>query len=59
MDDLKEKDLALSFILQGYSYSLQLELLFKETSNQNEMEMLIKYIDNEACYMDFWISFHE
>ena len=57
MDDLKEKDLALSFILQGYSYSLPLELLFKETSNQNEMEMLIKYIDDEAAIWTFGYPF--
>ena len=53
MDDLKEKDLALSFILQGYSYSLPLELLFIPTSNKDEMEMLIKYIDDENAIWTF------
>ena len=57
MDDLKEKDLALSFILQGYSYSLPLELLFIPTSNKDEMEMLIKYIDDENAIWTFGYPF--
>ena len=57
LDELKEKDLALSFILQGYSYSLPLELLFIETANKNEMEMLIKYIDDEKAIWIFGYPF--
>ena len=48
IDELKQKDLALSFVLQNYSYSLPLELLFEKSKiNENEMEMLIKYIDHD------------
>ena len=57
MDELKEKDLALSFILQGFSYSLPLELLFVETSNKDEMEMLIKYIDHDDAIWTFGYPF--
>ena len=57
LEELKEKDLALSFILQGYSYSLPLELLFVESSNKNEMEMLLKYIDDEKAIWVFGYPF--
>ena len=57
MDELKEKDLALSFVLQGNSYSLPLELLFVQGSNKNEMEMLIKYIDDEDAIWTFGYPF--
>ena len=57
MDEIKEKDLALSFVLQGYSYSLPLELLFTEGSNKDEVEMLIKYIDEDDAIWTFGYPF--
>ena len=57
MDEIKEKDLALSFVLQGYSYSLPLELLFVKGSITNEVEMLIKYIDDEDAIWTFGYPF--
>ena len=57
LDDLEDKDLALSFVLQGYSYSLPLESLFVKTANKNEMEMLIKYIDDENAIWTFGYPF--
>ena len=54
---MKEKDLALSFLIQGYSYSLPLDLLFTPTSNKDEMEMLIKYIDDDAAIWTFGYPF--
>ena len=57
IDGLKEKDLALSFLIQGYSYSLPLDLLFTPTSNKDEMEMLIKYIDDDAAIWTFGYPF--
>ncbi len=47
MDEIKEKDLAFSFVLQKYSYSLPLESLFVKGSNSGEVDMLIKYIDDD------------
>ena len=58
MDELKSKNLALSFALQGYAYSLPLELLFeKSKTKKNEMEMLIKYIDHENAIWTFGYPF--
>ena len=57
MDEIKEKDLALSFVLQGYAYSLPLELLFTKGSNKNEVEMLIKYIDADDAIWTFGYPF--
>ena len=57
MDELQKKNLALSFVLQGYSYSLPLYLLFTQSKNSNEMEMLIKYIDDEAAIWTFGYPF--
>ena len=47
MEELKKKNLAFSFVLQGVSYSLPLENLFEEGVKDGEMDMLIKYIDDE------------
>ena len=47
MEELKKKNLALSFVLQGFSYSLPLEYLFEDGVKDGEMDMLIKYIDDE------------
>ena len=57
MDELEEKDLALSFVLQGYSYSLPLEQLFVKGKKENEMEMLIKYIDDNDAIWTFGYPF--
>ncbi len=57
MDEIKEKDLVLSFVLQGYTYSLPLELLFTKGSNKNEVEMLIKYIDADDAIWTFGYPF--
>ena len=57
VNELKKKALALSFVLQGYSYSLPLEQLFVKTSKGNEMEMLIKYIDDENAIWTFGYPF--
>ena len=57
MDDLIHKDLALSFVLQGYSYSIPLEQLFTKGKNQNEMEMLIRYIDDDDAIWTFGYPF--
>lgn len=46
-EELKNKNLAFSFVLQGFSYSLPLDLLFEEGAKDGEMDMLIKYIDDE------------
>ena len=47
MEELKKKNLAFSFVLQGVSYSLPLENLFEDGVKDGEMDMLIKYIDDE------------
>ena len=58
IDELKEKNLALSFALQGYAYSLPLELLFeKSKTKEDEMEMLIKYIDHDNAIWTFGYPF--
>ena len=57
LDDLKKKNLALSFVLQGYAYSLPLDLLFTNGKNDDEMEMLIKYIDDKEAIWTFGYPF--
>ena len=57
MDELVEKDLALSFVLQGYAYSLPLEQLFVKGRTENEMIMLIKYIDDDDAIWTFGYPF--
>ena len=47
LEELKHKNLAFSFVLQGTSYSLPLEYLFEDGTKDGEMDMLIKYIDDE------------
>ena len=46
-EELKKKNLAFSFVLQGVSYSLPLENLFEDGVKDGEMDMLIKYVDDE------------
>ena len=57
MKDINEKDLVLSFVLQGYAYSLPFESLFVEGSNKDEVEMLVKYIDDEDAIWTFGYPF--
>ena len=57
VEKLQKKNMALSFVLQGYSYSIPLNLLFSQNKNSNEMEMLIKYIDDEAAIWTFGYPF--
>ena len=49
MEELKHKNLAFSFVLQGTAYSLPLENLFEDGAKDGEMDMLIKYIDDEEA----------
>jgi len=49
MEELKNKKLALSFVLQGHSYSIPLENLFEDGAKDGEMDMLIKIIDDEEA----------
>ena len=57
MDELKNKNLALSFVLQGHSYSLPLENLFEYGTKEGEMDMLIKYIEDEDAIWTFGYPF--
>ena len=57
MEDIKEKNLTLSFVLQGHAYSLPIDLLFTKGSNEKEVEMLIKYIDDENAIWTFGYPF--
>ena len=57
VNELQKKNLALSFVLQKYSYSLPLDLLFTQSRNDDEMEMLIKYIDDDAAIWTFGYPF--
>ena len=57
LNDLKKKDLALSFVLQGYSYSIPLESLFVEGAKDGEMEMLVKYVDDSDAIWTFGYPF--
>lgn len=56
-NELIEKCLSLSFILQGHVYSIPLESLFSQTSVNGEMEMLIKYIDSKNAIWTFGYPF--
>ena len=49
--------MALSFILQGYVYSLPLELLFSNYPEEGKMEMLIRYIDDDDAIWIFGYPF--
>jgi hypothetical protein len=46
-EELKNKNMAISFLLQDFAYSIPLENLFVKTEKEERMEMLIKYIDDE------------
>ena len=47
IEELRMKSMALSFVLQGYVYSLPLDLLFINSYEKGKMEMLIRYIDDD------------
>lgn len=55
--ELENKNMALSFILQDFSYSLPFESLFKKGKEEDEMEFLIKYIDDENAIWTFGYPF--
>ena len=57
MEELKKKNLAISFVLQGYSYSLPLEKLFEDGAKNGEMDFLIKFIDDEDAIWTFGYPF--
>ena len=56
-EEIKSKNMALSFVLQDFAYSLPLENLFKEGNEEDEMIMLIKYIDDESAIWTFGYPF--
>ena len=51
------KSTALSFVLQGYVYSLPLDLLFRNYYEEGKMEMLIRYIDDDDAIWTFGYPF--
>ena len=55
--EIANKDLALSFVMQGNTYSLPIDLLFAYGTKKGEMEMLIKYIDDDAAIWTFGYPF--
>ena len=57
LNELIKKDLCISFVLQGYAYSIPLDLLFVQSPKNGEMEMLIKYIDNSDAIWTFGYPF--
>jgi hypothetical protein len=56
-EELKQKELCLSFILQGNVYSIPLETLFSSTEEKDKMEMKIKYIDDDDAIWTFGFPF--
>ena len=57
VEELSRKHFALSFVLQGHSYNLPLDLLFAQGVKEGEMEMLIKYIDDQDAIWTFGYPF--
>ena len=57
LNELIKKDLCISFVLQGYAYSIPLDLLFVQSPKSGEMEMLIKYIDDSDAIWTFGYPF--
>ena len=56
--ELSKKGLCLSFILQGNVYSIPLENLFSPSEkNKKEMEMKVKYIDDDDAIWTFGFPF--
>ena len=56
-DELLEKELALSFVLQGYVYILPLDLLFAPGVKTGEIEMVVKIIDDNDAIWNFGYPF--
>ena len=57
IEELRMKGMALSFVLQGYAYSIPLELLFSNYPEEGKMEMLIRYIDDDDAIWIFGYPF--
>lgn len=57
IEELRMKAFALSFVLQGYAYSLPLDLLFVNSHENGKMEMLIRYIDDDDAIWTFGYPF--
>ena len=57
IEELRMKSIALSFVLQGYVYSLPLDLLFRNYPEEGKMEMLIRYIDDDDAIWTFGYPF--
>ena len=57
IEELRMKSMALSFVLQGYVYSLPLDLLFINSHENGKMEMLIRYIDDDDAIWTFGYPF--
>ena len=58
-EELKNKNMAISFLLQDFAYSLPLENLFVESEKKGRMDMLIKYIDDENAIWTLGYPFFE
>ena len=56
-EELKKKNMAISFLLQDFAYSIPLENLFVKAEKEGRMEMLIKYIDDESAIWTFGFPF--
>ena len=57
IEEIRMKAIALSFVLQGYVYSLPLDLLFINSHENGKMEMLIRYIDDDDAIWTFGYPF--
>ena len=57
IEELRMKSIALSFVLQGYAYSLPLDMLFINSHEKGKMEMLIRYIDDDDAIWTFGYPF--
>ena len=56
-DDLSQKGLSLSFILQGNVYSIPLDTLFSFSNEIGKMEMKVKLIDDDDAIWTFGYPF--
>ena len=57
LEELKSKNIAISFLLQDFAYSIPLENLFEKSQKEERMDMLIKYIDDENAIWTFGYPF--
>ena len=57
LEELKSKNMAISFLLQDFAYSIPLENLFEKSQKDDRMDMLIKYIDDENAIWTFGYPF--